>query len=265
MSDRRSLSSSDDANPPPSPPPTTDEAREWRRKRKMIVYDEEDEEKEGDQASSPLNNDEEEDEDDNEEVGDDAKPIGNVVRVSWKGKSRRNHFKGFEADGISYELEDTVLVSPEEYSMNLRPSVAIIRDITATEDGFVTVTGRRFYWPHMAEKEPGGTWESSEARELFYSFNKSEFRADNVMHKCRVHFIPPNKKIPSSKEHPGFIVRKIYDAKSKKLSELLDNDYEDFRKREIDVLVQKTVTRIPDWEEEIRSGAKEAMSSRKTV
>ncbi|KAI3745864.1 hypothetical protein L6452_08275 [Arctium lappa] len=150
-------------------------------------------------------------------------------------------------------MEDTVLVSPEEYSMNLRPSVAIIRDITATDNGIVTVTGQRFYWPQMAKKETGGNWESGEARELFCSFDKSEFRADNVMHKCRVYFIPPNKKIPSSKEHPRFIVRKIYDAKSKKLFELLDTGYEDFRKHEIDVLVQKTITRIPDWEEEIGS------------
>jgi len=72
------------------------------------------------------------------------------------------------------------------------------------------------------------------------------------MHKCVVHFIPLRKKIPSRKQHPGFIVQKVYDTgPAKKLWNLTDKDYEDNKQQEIDLLVKKTMDRIgelPDIE-----------------
>ncbi|KAI3689541.1 hypothetical protein L2E82_47501 [Cichorium intybus] len=92
-----SLSSGDS-----SPPPSTIGAKRSGKRRKMIISEDEVEE-------------------------EDVKPIGNIVRVSGEGASRRNHFKGFEADGVSYELEDTVLISPEEHNIYMKPVVAIIK------------------------------------------------------------------------------------------------------------------------------------------
>ncbi|XP_076887478.1 ASI1-immunoprecipitated protein 3-like [Bidens hawaiensis] len=127
----------------------------------------------------------------------------------------------------------------------MKTSVAIIKDISATQDGRITVTGQRFYRLEVAVNKNGEKWESSESKELFYSFDKSEFLANNVMHKCRVHFIPPNKEIPCAKDQPGFIVRKIYDSKYKKLTELVDTCYDDAKQHEINLLLEKTIANAP--------------------
>lgn len=66
-----------------------------KRDKKIPKDDEEDEKK----VSSPTEKDEEE-----EVPVEDAKPIGDFVRVLGKGKTRRNHYKSFEFDGLSYEL-----------------------------------------------------------------------------------------------------------------------------------------------------------------
>ncbi|CAH1453652.1 unnamed protein product [Lactuca virosa] len=238
MNDRLSLPSGQS-----SPQPLVIGKRLGKRK-KMIVY--EDEYEEGEvkpQDLLPLMNSNISDDD--EEARQDAKPTGHVVRVSGEGEWVTKHFKGFETDGISYELEDTVLVSPEEY--NMKPSVAIIKDIRETIDGRITVTGRKFYRPEFAEKENEGNWESRGERELFYSFEEIEFAAESVMHKCRVHFVPPNKTIPNVREYPGFFVEKAYDAKLKRVCGILDVGHGDSRQLELFVLVQKTIDRIPNW------------------
>ena len=41
---------------------------------------------------------------DEEAPQEDAKPIGDVVRVSGKGKGRRSHYEAFEYDGNRYDL-----------------------------------------------------------------------------------------------------------------------------------------------------------------
>ncbi|XP_042751531.1 uncharacterized protein LOC122194620 [Lactuca sativa] len=248
MSDSMSLSSGDF----PPPPSSAIEAKRSAKRRKRIVYEDEDEdEEEVNQVSLPPNSNDEElnndDDGDDEEVRQDTKTIGNVVRVSGEGESKRNHFKGFEADGVSYELEDTVLVSPEELNIYMKPSVTIIKDISETVDGRIMVNGRKFYRPEFAEEENGGKWESRGERELFYSFEEIEFAAESVMHKCRVHFVPPNKTIPNVREYPGFFVEKAYDAKSKRLCGILDVGHGDSRQLELFVLVQKTIDRIPNW------------------
>lgn len=126
------------------------------------------------------------------------------------------------------------------------------QDITETE-GSLYVTGQWFYRPEEADKKEGGCWVARDTRELFYSFHIDDVPAESVMHKCVVHFIPQHKQIPSRKQHPGFIVQKVYDAVEKKLWNLTDKDYEDNKQQEIDLLVKKTIDRIgqlPDLEPE---------------
>lgn len=120
------------------------------------------------------------------------------------------------------------------------------QDITETKNGSVLVNGQWFYRPEEAERKGGGSWQSNDTRELFYSFHKDEVPAESVMHKCVVHFIPANKQIPSRKMHPGFIVQKVYDTIMKRLFKLTDKDYEDSMQHEIDLLVQKTMSRLGD-------------------
>lgn len=120
------------------------------------------------------------------------------------------------------------------------------------------VTGQWFYRPEEALKRAGGNWQSRDTRELFYSFHRDEVPAESVMHKCVVHFIPLNKQIPRRKEHPGFIVQKVYDTEQRRLFKLTDKDYEDNKQHEIDLLVQKTIARVgdlPDLETEDNSAA----------
>ncbi|KAI7728084.1 hypothetical protein M8C21_030633 [Ambrosia artemisiifolia] len=271
MRNRRYLattSDDEDDDAPPQPSPNNDdEMRSSQRKRKrMKIYeDDEDEEEQIQEAIKQSNklkrdnkkpNEDDEDEEkekegsdeDDEEEGpvEDAKPIGEVVRVSGKGKSKRNHYKSFEYDGISYDLEDPVLLVPDPDGPNKKPYVAIIKDIAETNKGSVMVTGQWFYRPEEAERKGGGNWKSKDTRELFYSFHRDEVPAESVMHKCVVHFIPAHKQIPSRKLHPGFIVQKVYDTIFKRLFKLTDKDYEDNMQHEIDLLVQETMSRLKD-------------------
>ncbi|KAG9145118.1 hypothetical protein Leryth_008919 [Lithospermum erythrorhizon] len=110
----------------------------------------------------------------------------------------------------------------------------------------MNVMGQWFYRPEEAEKRGGGHWQSRDLRELFYSFHRDEVPAESVMHKCVVHFIPLNKQIPRRKEHPGFIVQKVYCTERRRLFKLTDKDYEDNKQEEIDLLVQKTMSRLGD-------------------
>nr|GEW77672.1 bromo adjacent homology (BAH) domain-containing protein [Tanacetum cinerariifolium] len=217
MRNRRYLATSDDDDDDAPPPPKQPDSPKPnpRRRKKMKLY---------------------EDDDDEEEE----------PKVSGKGKNRRNHYKSFEFDGLTYELEDPVLLVPDSDGPNNKPYVAIIKDITETKDKSIMMTGQWFYRPEEAEKKNGGTWESSDTRELFYSFHRDEVPAESVMHKCVVHFIPANKQVPSRKVHPGFIVRKVYDTIIKRLFKLTDKDYEDNMQHEIDLLVMKTLSRIGD-------------------
>lgn len=111
------------------------------------------------------------------------------------------------------------------------------------------VTGQWFYRPEEAERKAGGSWQSRDTRELFYSFHRDEVPAESVMHKCVVHFVPINKQLPSRKQHPGFIVQKVYDTVERKLWKLTDKDYEDNKQHEIDLLVQKTQACLGDLPE----------------
>ncbi|GKC04308.1 bromo adjacent homology domain-containing protein [Tanacetum coccineum] len=114
-------------------------------------------------------------------------------------------------------------------------------DVYERPDGSINVTGQKFYRPELMFNENSENLEPIESRRiLYYSFDKCEFPADSVMHKCRVHYLEPDKNIPSPKQHPGFIVRKVYDSISNKLNELLDSGFEEWKQREISLLVQRT-------------------------
>ncbi|KAE9588801.1 putative BAH domain-containing protein [Lupinus albus] len=67
------------------------------------------------------------------------------------------------------------------------------------------VTGQWFYRPEEVERKGGGSWQSHDTRELFYSFHRDEVPAEPVMHKCVVHFVPIHKQFPNCKQNRGFI------------------------------------------------------------
>ncbi|KAG6388298.1 hypothetical protein SASPL_153500 [Salvia splendens] len=249
MRNRRQVPTSDDEDDVLPPRNSTVGVR--KRKKFHLPPDEE----EDDDGQKKKNKSEMPDPDlesDTEEQEVEAQPVGEPIRFSGKGRGRRSHFDSFEYDGIQYQLEDPVLLVPEKG--NQKPYVAIIKDITQKQDGrSMMVTGQWFYRPEEAEKKTGGNWQSQDTRELFYSFHRDEVPAESVMHKCVVHFIPRNKRIPDRKEHPGFIVQKVYDTEQRRLFKLTDKDYEDNKQHEIDLLVQKTYARlgeIPDIEPE---------------
>ncbi|KAL0329803.1 UNVERIFIED_CONTAM: hypothetical protein Sradi_4967000 [Sesamum radiatum] len=249
------ISDEEDNTAPPSRNSKGDENQNQRKRKRVHLPDDDEEEEEAKLSEQDKNNKKkkkkksEEPEPDvsseNEEQEDlEAQPLGEVVRVSGKGRGRRSHYASFEYDGLQYQLEDPVLLVPEKG--NQKPYVAIIKDIAQTRDGAMMVTGQWFYRPEEAEKRGGGNWQSSDTRELFYSFHRDEVPAESVMHKCVVHFIPLHKQIPHRKQHPGFIVQKVYDTEQRRLFKLTDKDYEDNKQHEIDLLVQKTLARLGD-------------------
>ena len=65
-----------------------------RRSRKKTKRDE----------TASSEGEEEEDDEEEEEEELEAKPIGKMVKISGKGRTRRHHYKAFEYDGNQYEL-----------------------------------------------------------------------------------------------------------------------------------------------------------------
>ncbi|XXG85153.1 hypothetical protein AAC387_Pa11g0293 [Persea americana] len=244
---RRLIASSEDEDEERLPPPSSSTSTKKKRRE-----EEEDRASERNKKNKKGRGNEDEDEEEEEEaVQEDAKPVGDIIKTSGKGKGKKNHYASFEYDGNHFELEDPVLLTPEEKGQ--KPYVAIIKDITQAKDGSMSVTGQWFYRPEEAEKRGGGSWEARDTRELFYSFHRDEVPAESVMHKCVVHFVPLNKQLPRRQQHPGFIVQKVYDTVERKLWKLTDKDYEDSKQHEIDLLVMHTIEQIgelPDIESE---------------
>ncbi|PHT92416.1 hypothetical protein T459_00298 [Capsicum annuum] len=114
-----------------------------RKRKKMELEEEEEEEKEkpkvkeeeqrgrGKRVKKPKKVIEEEEEEEaeveedrveeaeaveEEEQLEDAKPIGEVIKVTGKGKGRRNHYKSFEHDGNDYELIPCFVISLYTYN-----------------------------------------------------------------------------------------------------------------------------------------------------
>ncbi|XP_013635750.1 PREDICTED: uncharacterized protein LOC106341559 [Brassica oleracea var. oleracea] len=100
-----------------------------------------------------------------------------------------------------------------------------------------------FYRQEDAKKKDGGNWVVNDTRELFYSFHRNEVPVESVMHRCLVNFVPDHKQLPRGR---GFIVRKVYDTVDKKLWKLTDKDYAVSQQREIDLLVDKSLSRLGD-------------------
>uniref|UniRef100_A0A1D1ZLX8 Protein polybromo-1 n=1 Tax=Anthurium amnicola TaxID=1678845 RepID=A0A1D1ZLX8_9ARAE len=181
-------------------------------------------------------------EDGDDEDDGDAKPVGDVIWVQGEGDRRKEYYATFDFNGDQYQLGDSVLISPEDAEQ--KPGVAIIREITRDSEGNVMVTGQLFYRPEEAAKKGSGNWQVEDTRELFYTFSHDELPAESVMHKCVVHFVPPRKQLPSRAEHPGFIVRKVYDTNRRRLWKITDKDYEDDKQHEISLLIEKTRERL---------------------
>ncbi|KAG8662093.1 hypothetical protein MANES_01G061900v8 [Manihot esculenta] len=253
MGNRRfaQVSTSDEEDDAPPPPPKTRSStklEENESNRKKIKLSDENEEKiSGGKVKRKARVEktvEDPDQEEEEVPQEDAKPVGEPVKLSGKGRGRRSHYEAFDFDGNRYDLEDPVLLVPEDKMQ--KPYVAIIKDIARTNNGSMMVTGQWFYRPEEAERKGGGSWQSRDTRELFYSFHRDEVPAESVMHKCVVHFVPIHKQLPNRKQYPGFIVQKVYDTVERKLWKLTDKDYEDNKQHEIDLLVQKTLSRMGD-------------------
>ncbi|CAD6264211.1 unnamed protein product [Miscanthus lutarioriparius] len=201
---------------------------------------------------------EEQQEEPREEENTEAVPIGDPVKVTGKGKKQKKHYISFEYEGNTFELEDPVLLTPEDrtqkpYVTILKASSQSLMSLQLLMLLFCDSLSDRSLYTKEADKKGGGNWVARDMRELFYSFHIDNVPAESVMHKCVVHFIPQHKQIPSRKQHPGFIVQKVYDAVEKKLWNLTDKDYEDNKQQEIDLLVKKAIDRIgqlPDLEPE---------------
>ncbi|OIV94912.1 hypothetical protein TanjilG_22109 [Lupinus angustifolius] len=232
------VATSDDEEEAPLPPPQSKQ----QRKRKMMLVCEEEEEDDNNEIPKDNKNEKEQEEEEKVEEVVRAKPVGNPVRVSGKGKRWRKHFHTFDYDGNHYTLEDPVLLFPEDIAQ--KPYAAIIKDITQCQDGSVMMTGQWFYRPEEAPKHGGGFWKPIDTRELFYSFHQDEVPAESIMHKCVTHFVPAHKQLPNRKQHPGFIIQKVYDFEGRKLYRLSDMAFRDGKQEEINVLIERTLQRI---------------------
>ncbi|KAK4752195.1 hypothetical protein SAY87_020993 [Trapa incisa] len=69
----------------------------------------------------------------------------------WQGRGHREHYEEFEFDGNHYDLEDPVLLAPED--QDKKPYVANLKDIVQTKDGNMMVTGQWFYCSEEGEKK----------------------------------------------------------------------------------------------------------------
>lgn len=114
------MATSDDEDEAPPPPRNVND--EGKRKRMKLDDEEEDEVEE---AAKKQKKAAEEDEEtlapsggeDEEPVQEDAKPLGEVVRVSGKGRGRRSHYESFEYDGIRYDLVSDFFSPPNLFKV----------------------------------------------------------------------------------------------------------------------------------------------------
>ncbi|KAL5188779.1 hypothetical protein HKD37_05G014140 [Glycine soja] len=133
----------DEAPPAPAPPPKQQSSvsaseencskqqqqqqQQQRKRKRMKLQEEEEEEKEEEKKKKRKIKDKQEERSNEEEEPpqEDAKPIGEPVRLSGKGRGRKKHYESFEYDGNQYTLEDPILLTPEDKDQ--KPYVAIIK------------------------------------------------------------------------------------------------------------------------------------------
>jgi hypothetical protein len=101
-------SDDDEDEAPPSPPPQRNS--KLRKRKRMKLLDDEEEDNDSDNNNHNKNNDSDDDSEKEEgkkeppQTPDDAKPIGDPIRVSGKGRGRKRHYESFEFDGNQYSL-----------------------------------------------------------------------------------------------------------------------------------------------------------------
>uniref|UniRef100_A0A7N0TQY3 BAH domain-containing protein n=1 Tax=Kalanchoe fedtschenkoi TaxID=63787 RepID=A0A7N0TQY3_KALFE len=179
-------------------------------------------------------------------VGGDDEQLQDKKRKEEQEGSRTRSLSAFEYDGRRYELEDSVLVTPEEE--NTRPRVAIIKGISQSLGGSMFVTIQWFYHPEEVVTGDGESWLSLDNRELLISNRQEEVPVYSIMHKCMVHFLSQWKNLPDRKKHPGFLVHHFYDHLKRMVYRITDAHYMDSLQAEIHRRITETQSRL-GWEE----------------
>ena len=97
---RRLIASSEDEDEERLPPPSSSTSTKKKRRE-----EEEDRASERNKKNKKGRGNEDEDEEEEEEaVQEDAKPVGDIIKTSGKGKGKKNHYASFEYDGNHFEL-----------------------------------------------------------------------------------------------------------------------------------------------------------------
>ncbi|CAM8941105.1 unnamed protein product [Rhodiola kirilowii] len=177
--------------------------------------------------------------DEKERWGERPKPVSDAIESD---DVNINCYSAFEYDGRRYQLEDCVMVTPEEE--NTRPGVAIIKGISKALDGSMSVTVQWFYRPEQLGSEEEGSWVPFDDRELLISNHQDEVPAQSIMHQCVVHFLPDWEKLPDRKKHPGHIVLDFYDHLKQKVHNITDRKYDNLLHNEIHQRILETQSRI---------------------
>ncbi|KAL1201628.1 ASI1-immunoprecipitated protein 3 [Cardamine amara subsp. amara] len=176
---------------------------------------------------------------------DYAHTDGRWIKFTGEGVNKKFHYETFEFHGQEYGLEDTVVCHPEKATQ--RPYIAIIKDIYKQgKERYVKLEVNWFYRPEDLAKKYVRNWESKDSGDLVYSFHRDEVSAESVMHKCLVYFVPENEELPNPRASPDFIVRKFYDHIKKKLLNFSHRGFNVKQKDEINLLVEKTISRVGD-------------------
>ncbi|CAA7014477.1 unnamed protein product [Microthlaspi erraticum] len=178
-------------------------------------------------------------------------PIGQLVKFTGEGEERKRHYEKFQFHGTKYELNDTVVLTPED--ANKKPYVAIIKDIYVEDtEGSMMLSVQWFYRPEDVDKKYVRHWKSKDARELLYSTHRDQVIAESVMKSCSVYFVPKNQQIPNRGEYPDFLfcvqskypdffVRLIYDCVKKKVWMLSETNFTKKQRQNFDAVVAKTI------------------------
>ncbi|CAM8941108.1 unnamed protein product [Rhodiola kirilowii] len=186
-----------------------------------VVGDGEEREESGErEEEEPVSEDDEDEEEEEEDVEDRPKPIGSSIGSADKGCEL---YFAFESDGKVYELEDAVMLAPEDGE--LRPGVAIIKEIRQAVNGKISVILRWLYRPEEVNIKDDPRWLLYNTRELLLTDHKEEVPVATILYKCVVHFLPSHKQLPNRRVHPGFVVQHFYDHLKQRVFGITDEGY----------------------------------------
>ncbi|PWA54602.1 glycoside hydrolase family 1 [Artemisia annua] len=111
-----------------------------------------------------------------------AKAIGNVVRISGEGANTRRHYNAFDFCGHAYKIKDTVLLAKNSRGRMVKPWVAIIKDITRTQNGNIMVSAQWFYRPSEIFIDGMGTEVNKEG--IMYYNNLINYLLEKGIEPC---------------------------------------------------------------------------------